>query len=73
MNGEVILHLHGVFARKDYSTLGGHVKKLIISATGEVALQVYDKQLFRSYDPKTGLNLISKSEEDKKRADESNA
>lgn len=62
MNNEVVLHLHGVFARKDYSTLGGHIKKLVISATGEVVIKVNKKVLYRAYDPHTGLNLLSEKD-----------
>lgn len=59
MQDKVVLHLHGIFARKDYSTLGGHIKKLVISATGEVFIRVNKKVLYRVYDPQTGLNLLS--------------
>jgi hypothetical protein len=59
MKNKVVLHLHGVFARKDYSTLGGHIKKLVISATGEVVINVNKQVLYRAYDSQTGLNLLS--------------
>lgn len=53
------LHAHGVFGMRDMSTIGGHIRRMIISATGEVMLQIYDGSLNRAYDEQTGLNLIS--------------
>lgn len=59
MNNEVIIHTHGVFGRQDLSTLGGHIKKLVVSATCEVTLTTFEKEFTRSYDEKTGLNLLT--------------
>lgn len=59
MNNEIIIHTHGVFGREDLSTVGGHIKKLIVSATCEVTLTTFEKELTRTYDEKTGLNLLT--------------
>lgn len=58
MNNEPIIHAHGVFSKKDLSTFGGHVKKLVISATCEVVLNTFNEQIFRKHDGITGLNLL---------------
>ena len=59
MNNEIIVHTHGVFGRQDLSTIGGHIKKLIVSATCEITLTTFEKDFTRSYDEKTGLNLLT--------------
>jgi predicted DNA-binding protein with PD1-like motif len=58
MDGKHIMHCHGVFGRKDTSTVGGHVKKLIVSATCEILLIKLAGTLTRAYDETTGLNLL---------------
>ena len=59
MNNEIIVHTHGVFGRQDLSTIGGHIKKLIVSATCEITLTTFEKDFTRSFDEKTGLNLLT--------------
>lgn len=59
MNDKVMIHAHGVVSDIDLETHGGHIKKLVISATGEVILQVLKGKLTRTFDPDTGLNLLS--------------
>lgn len=58
MNSEVIIHTHGTFSRNDLSVVGGHVKKLVVSATCEVHITSLHGQLTRGYDENTGLNLL---------------
>jgi predicted DNA-binding protein with PD1-like motif len=58
MENKYIIHCHGVFGRKDCSTIGGHVKKLIVSATCEIILTKLEGTLERAFDEKTGLNLL---------------
>ncbi len=58
MEGKPVIHCHGVFGRRDMSTLGGHVKKLIVSATCELTLTQVPSNFTRAYDEKTGLNLL---------------
>ena len=52
------IHCHGIFADDNYQTSGGHVKELLVSATCEIHLTILDGILERSYDQKTGLNLL---------------
>ena len=59
MKTEAVIHTHGVFARQDLSTIGGHIKKLIVSATCEVTLWKLGGKIERVYDSETGLNLLS--------------
>lgn len=59
MDEKIIIHAHGVFGKKDLATIGGHIKKLVISATCELTLVTYQKKLIRCFDQETGLNLLS--------------
>jgi|SRR3989338_5662915 len=52
------LHLHGSFSRPDYSTIGGHVQRLIANATVEVFIHKLNEPLTRKKDPETGLKLL---------------
>jgi uncharacterized protein len=61
MDGKIIIHAHGTFAGKDYQSIGGHIKKLIISATAEVHLSILQDSIKRKFDDKTGLNLLTSS------------
>lgn len=55
---DVVIHAHGSFAKQNLQVIGGHIKSLIISATGEVYLQHIATELVRAYDERTGLNLL---------------
>lgn len=57
--GEVILHSHGTFSDKNFETFGGHVKKLVISATCELWLRVFTSGILRKPNNEVGLNLLS--------------
>ena len=58
MGGKPILHLHGVFGRADYGTIGGHIQHLTANATVEVFIHKLNERLERKRDSKTGLNLL---------------
>ena len=58
MKQDVIIHAHGTFANKQLDVIGGHIKSLIISGTGEVFIKLFAKALTRTFDEKTGLNLL---------------
>lgn len=55
---EKMLHIHGVFGRRDLSTLGGHIFKLRVSGACEIHLSTLPRQLHRVHDETTGLNLL---------------
>jgi predicted DNA-binding protein with PD1-like motif len=58
MEGVPMVHAHGVFSRSDFSTFGGHVKKLIVSATCEVHVSKVSGLATRGFDEVTGLNVL---------------
>jgi len=55
--GEPVVHLHVTLSRRDGSTLGGHVKRLIAGATLEIDLEVLPGTVRRKLDPAVGLFL----------------
>lgn len=58
-DGKPIAHIHGVFGRRDLSTFGGHVHRLVILATAELVLSVLPgASMHRAKDETTGLNLL---------------
>jgi predicted DNA-binding protein with PD1-like motif len=59
MEGETIIHAHGVFGSNNYSAVTGHVKRLIVSATCEIHLTLLPGIMKRSFDDATGLNLLT--------------
>lgn len=58
MDESIIIHAHGVFGRKDYTAVTGHVKQLIVSATCEIHLTVLPGMMKRAFNTDTGLNLL---------------
>ena len=58
-DGEPFLHIHGVFGRRDFSVLGGHVKEAHVHPTFEVWLRTEDVTVERAKDPATGLDLLA--------------
>ncbi len=58
LNGEVALHAHAVLSRGDFSTLGGHVIKLVVSAACEMFLTVLEGKMQRRLDEDLNLNLL---------------
>jgi predicted DNA-binding protein with PD1-like motif len=56
-NDKPIVQLHATLSRWDGSTLGGHVKHLIVGATVEIDLEVLPGTLRRKLDPRVGLPL----------------
>ncbi len=56
---DIIVHAHGVFSDRAMATIGGHVKKLIVSATCEIVLHKLPNDCIeRKLDEKTGLRLM---------------
>jgi len=59
LDGKPNLHVHGSFSKEDFSSLGGHVKSLIVNGTCEIFLHKWDSdKLNRRHDSKVGLNLL---------------
>mgnify|MGYP003509565151 CR=1 FL=1 len=59
MKEKPIIHAHGIFGDSELATHGGHIKAIKVSATCEVTLTVLEGELNRTFDPETGLNLLS--------------
>ena len=57
-DGKPFLHPHAVFARRDFSTLGGHLREARVHPTLEVWLQAEDVPVRRSHDKASGLDLL---------------
>ncbi len=58
MDDDIIIHSHGVFADSGMKTKGGHVKKLVVSATCEMFFYAFEEGMKREFDKNTGLNLL---------------
>ena len=56
--GQPHLHLHGVFSRRDFSVLGGHVEEAWVYPTLEVWLRTEDVHVGRVEDEHSGLDLL---------------
>lgn len=59
LNGEPSVHAHGSFASNDFGMLGGHVFKMVVLATCEVVLIVFDQPLNREANADFNLNLLA--------------
>lgn len=58
IEGEPIIHAHGVFGKRDFSAFGGHVFELVVGGTCELHLTELDGFMTREYDEATGLRLL---------------
>ncbi|MBI2096631.1 MAG: DNA-binding protein [Candidatus Sungbacteria bacterium] len=58
LEGQPIIHLHGVFAKRDFSAFGGHIFRIVVAGACEIHLTVLDGLMQREYDEATGLNLL---------------
>ena len=58
-DGQPAIHAHGMFGRTDFSTIGGHVFKLVVSVTCEVTLNKLQGKLERTNNPDFNLNLLT--------------
>lgn len=58
MGEKTLIHAHGVFSDRNFTTVAGHVKQLIVSATCELHLTILPGVIQREYDEATGLNLM---------------
>lgn len=56
--GQLVVHLHGTFGRRDFSVFGGHVFEMVISGAGELHIHTLEGAINRAYDEETGLTLM---------------
>lgn len=57
--GKPAFHAHGVFTKTDFTTIGGHVFKIVISATCEIFLTKLQGMLERKHNGNINLNLLN--------------
>lgn len=53
-----VAHIHVTLTGGDLQAFGGHLKELVVAGTAEIRLEVFSKNLERSYDDTVGLNLL---------------
>lgn len=58
-DGEVYLHVHINVSDEEGRTFGGHLKKCMISVTGEIVITCIDGEVGRKADPATGINVFA--------------
>lgn len=56
--GDVYLHLHATLAGSSHQAIGGHLNSAVISATGEIVIDVIDGNVDRKFSQEIGLNLF---------------
>jgi uncharacterized protein len=61
LEGQRMLHIHGVFGRRDLTAFGGHIFKLRVSGACEIHLTAFSRPFIRAFDDETGLNLLRDS------------
>lgn len=59
LEGEVYLHLHVTLADNSHRAWGGHLNSAVISATGEIIIDVIDGKVDRKFSEEVGLNLLA--------------
>jgi uncharacterized protein len=57
-DGAPFLHLHGVFARRDFTAIAGHIKDLRVHPTLEIWLRTENVPVRRARDSVSGLDLL---------------
>lgn len=58
INGEVYLHSHIALGDTEYNVKGGHLNLAVISATGEIIIDIIDGDVDREFNDDVGLNLL---------------
>lgn len=56
--GDAVVHVHGVFGKRDFSTFGGHIFEMTISGAGEIHINSFGGAICRAFDRETGLTLM---------------
>lgn len=58
VDGQPFIHAHGVFSDKQFATVGGHVKDLVVGPTIEIFLAPIDEKIERKMNDEVGLKLL---------------
>lgn len=56
---DLILHIHGSFADREFKAFGGHVVSLVVGGTCELYLTKFETSIKRNLDEATGLKLLN--------------
>ena len=59
LDGKPFAHAHGTFNRTDFTTIGGHIFRLVVNATCEVNLIKLEGTAARAKNDEFNLNLLS--------------
>lgn len=59
MNGAPYLHPHIVLAKRDFSTISGHLQEGVVGPTLEVIIRSFDLSVDRIFSEGIGLNILS--------------
>lgn len=59
LDGDPVVHIHGVVSRADCATAAGHFVQARVSVTLEVMLHLYPERIARAPEPAIGLNLLA--------------
>jgi predicted DNA-binding protein with PD1-like motif len=57
-DGKPSVHMHTILGRRDGSTIGGHIWRLVANPTLEVFMTVNRAPLVKKPDPASGMRLI---------------
>jgi predicted DNA-binding protein with PD1-like motif len=55
---QMMFHVHGVFADRQYQTVGGHVQDLVAGATVELFIHRAYQPTYRKFDENVGLQVL---------------
>ena len=58
VDGQPFIHAHGVFSDKEFKTVEGHVKDLVVGPTIEIFLTPMDLEIERKMNDRVGLKLL---------------
>lgn len=58
MKGDTYIHFHIVISDENLNAFGGHLNRAVISATGEIIIDVIEGSIDREFNEEIGLNLI---------------
>ena len=57
----VVIHAHGVFSTPS-AVYAGHINSMVVAATGEVSLRVFDRPVHREFSEEIGLKILTRDE-----------
>ncbi len=57
-NDRPFFHIHGIFGRKDFHTVGGHVMRAVADMTVEIFVSDFETRITRRLDENSGLKLL---------------